>query len=127
MKKNHANSQLEVVLRKYAALDMFEGCEITTPMSSNADGDTPFHIAAYDGDIQALETMLPYVKDIDLKGDIGNTPLHYAISNKQLPMAKLLIKYGASLYLGNDYGDTPMEYMENDETFSSLIEELKQQ
>jgi ankyrin repeat protein len=123
--KNHASGKLERVLRKYAALDMFEGYEITSPTSLGPDGDTPFHIAAYDGDIDGVKIMLPYIGDVNLKGDIGNTPLHYAISNRKLPMVELLISNGAKIDLGNDYGDTPLEYMEGDETFADFLANLK--
>jgi ankyrin repeat protein len=121
--KNHANDKLENILRKYAALDMFEGYPINSPTSPGPDGDTPFHIAAYDGDIDAVKIMLPYVNDINLKGDIGNTPLHYAISSRQLPMVEMLISSGANLSQGNDYGDTPLSYMEGDELFSQILGE----
>jgi ankyrin repeat protein len=117
--------KLDDVLRKYSQLDMFEGYAISSPTSPGPDGDTPFHIAAYDGDIQAVKIMLPYVDDINLKGDIGNTPLHYAISTRQVPMVELLIANGANITQGNDYGDSPLSYMEGDETFSQLLEKLK--
>lgn len=116
---------LEDVLGRYSKLDMFEGYTISSPTSPGPDGDTPFHIAAYDGDIQGLEIMLPYVDDINLKGDIGNTPLHYAISTRQVPMVELLISHGANIAQGNDYGDSPLSYMEMDETFSPLLKRLK--
>lgn len=119
--KNHANDELENALRKYAELDMFEGYRITSPTSLGPDGDTPFHIAAYDGDIEGVKIMLPYVNNINLRGDIGNTPLHYAISNRRLPMVELLIHSGANLRQGNDYGDTPLSYMEGDELFSQIL------
>jgi ankyrin repeat protein len=112
--KNHANDELESTLKKYAELDMFEGYQITSPTSLGPDGDTPFHIAAYDGDIEGVKIMLPYVRNINLKGDIGNTPLHYAISGRKLPMVELLICSGANLDQENDYGDTPLSYMEGD-------------
>ncbi|WP_211441832.1 ankyrin repeat domain-containing protein [Collimonas humicola] len=121
--KNHANDNLENILRKYAALGMFEDCSITSPTSPGPDGDTPFHIAAYDGDIDVVKIMLPFVSDMNLKGDIGNTPLHYAISGRQLPMVEMLICSGANLSQGNDYGVTPFSYMEGDELFSLILGE----
>ncbi|PRC90612.1 ankyrin repeat domain-containing protein [Solimicrobium silvestre] len=122
--KNHANDKLENILRKYAALDMFEGYPINSPTSPGPDGDTPFHIAAYDGDIDGVKIMLPYVNDVNLKGDVGNTPLHYAISNRQLLMVEALISSGANVNLGNDYGDTPIDYMEGDEMFLPILAKL---
>jgi ankyrin repeat protein len=69
--------------------------------------------------------MLPYVNDINLKGDIGNTALHYAISTRQIPVVELLIFNGANIAQGNDYGDTPLDYMGVDEKFSPLLRKLK--
>lgn len=119
--KNHVNDELERTLRKYAELDMFEGYRITAPTSPGPDGDTPFHIAAYDGDVEGVKLMIPYIKNINLKGDIGNTPLHYAISGRHLPMVELLICNGADLSQGNDYGDTPLSYMEGDHMFLQIL------
>ena len=116
--------KLEDVLRKYASLDMFEGYSITSPTSSGPDGDTPFHMAAYDGDLEAVRTMIPYVPDVNMQGDIGNTPLHYAVSNRQLAMAEELLAYGADPTKGNDYGDTPLEYMANEPMFAQLLNRL---
>jgi hypothetical protein len=117
--------KLEDVLRKYASLDMFEGYPITSPTSPGPDGDTPFHMAAYDGDLEAVRTMIPHVPDVNMQGDIGNTPLHYAVSNRQLAMVEELLAYGADPAKGNDYGDTPLEYMASEPMFTQLLNRLK--
>lgn len=119
------NSELKLILNKYAKLDMFEGYDIRSPDSPGPDGDTPFHMAAYDGDIVATELMLPYISDINFGGDIGNSPLHYAVMNKKPEMAKFLISKGADVTKENDYGDTPIEDMESKEVFRELLVELK--
>jgi calcium-independent phospholipase A2 len=75
--------------------------------------------------MEGIATMLPYIHDINIKGDIGNTPLHYAISNRQLDMVEALITYGANINQGNDYGDTPMDYMKDEEEFSTIVAKLK--
>jgi hypothetical protein len=116
-----SRSALLDIVKKYAGLDMFEGYDIRTPVSPGPDGDTPFHMAVYDGDIDAVKTMLPYVADINLAGDIGNTALHYAVSNKQIDMAQFLIATGADLRRKNEYGDTPLDYMEGSELFCDVV------
>ena len=121
----NANNELKLVLEKYAKLDMFQGYEITSPLSAGPDGDTPFHMAAFDGDLDAVKLMLPFVKNINLGGDNGNSPLHYAVMHKQPAMAKYLMSNGASPEQKNDYGDTPAEYMVGDEIFSDLLAVLK--
>jgi ankyrin repeat protein len=123
--RNHVKDDLQEILRKYASLDMFEGYEINSPISPGPDGDTPFHIAAYDGNVDAVNVMLPYVNDINLPGDIGNTPLHYAVSGRHLDMVEFLIFNGADFNRGNDYGDTPIDYMSEDKLFSNILLKLK--
>lgn len=118
--KNRAKSELDEILRKYAALDMFAGYEIHTPTSHGPDGDTPFHMVAYDGDIEAAKTMLPHVEDINLPGDIGNSPLHYAVLNNKPEMAAFLILNGANVSQKNEYGDTPIDFMDENEAFAKF-------
>lgn len=116
----HVNKDLNTILKKYAALDMFADCEIVSPESRGSDGDTPFHMAAYDGDIDAVRVMLPWVANIDVEGDIGNSPLHYAVLNNKPDMARFLIRHGADCGKKNDYGDTPRDFMEGKESFQNF-------
>ena len=123
--ESNANSDLKLIMEKYANLSMFEGYDIQFPDSPGPDGDTPFHMVAYDGDVAAAELMLPYIPDINFGGDIGNSPLHYAVTNKKLEMARFLILKGADVTKKNDYGDTPIEDMQDSEIFRELLIELK--
>ena len=95
--KTPVNSALQSIIKRYADLDMFDGYEIVSPDSVGPDGDTPFHMAAFDGDIEAVKIMLPYVSNIDAGGDLGNSPLHYAIMHHQPEMARFLILNGADI------------------------------
>ena len=117
-----ANSELQSVIKKYADLDMFAGYEIVSPDSPGPDGDTPFHMAAFDGDIEAAKIMLPYVSNIDSSGDLGNSPLHYAVMHHHPEMARFLILNGADVAKKNDYGDTPIDYMEGEDEFSNFFD-----
>ena len=119
------NSALKLIMEKYASLDMFEGYDIRSPESPGQDGDSPFHMVAYDGDISAAKLMLPYISNINFGGDNGNSPLHYAVMHKKPEMARFLISNGADVTAKNDYGDTPIEYMEDDEVFRVVLTELK--
>jgi len=110
-------TELQAVLTKYAERDLFDDCHVVSPETKGPDGDSPFHIAAYDGDIEAAKVMLPYISDIDFGGDIGNSPLHYAVLNNKPKMARFLLLHGADLGKENDYGDTPVDYMEGIEVF----------
>lgn len=120
-----ASDDLSALVKRYADLDMFQGYSITSPDSPGPDGDTPFHMAAYDGDVDAARIMLPFVADINAKGDIGNSPLHYAVLNNQVEMAKFLIEVGASIDQPNEDGDTPWDYMEGKAPFVGFFERLR--
>ena len=119
------NNALKLILEKYAQLAMFENCDIKSPESADPAGDTPFHIAAYDGDIEAIKIMLPCISDINIKGDNGDSPLHYAIMNNKPEIVRLLILNGADVMKKNDYGDTPIDAMKDNEIFQNLLLELK--
>lgn len=113
MNMRHAKRTLNAILKYYADLDMFAGYDIQTPVSLGPAGDTPFHMVAYDGDVEAAKLMLPFVHDLDMAGDNGYSPLHYAVSHNQLAMADFLIAAGADPTRKNDYGDTPIDLMDD--------------
>ena len=118
-----ANEALRIILEKYAQLAMFEDYDIQSPESLGPAGDTPFHMVAYDGDVDAAKIMLPYISNINLGGDIGNSPLHYAVMNKKIDMIRFLVMNGADLVQRNDYGDTPLKEMEEDVFFRDILNE----
>jgi len=118
----HVNSELQSIIKKYADLDMFEGYEIISPDSPGPSGDTPFHMVAFDGDVESAKIMLPYVSDINVSGDLGNSPLHYAVMRRNPEMARFLISNGADVAKKNDYGDTPTDYMESEEEFRGFLD-----
>lgn len=108
-------------LARFSQLAIFEDYKLLSPESPGMDGDTPLHVAAFDGDIGALESLLPYVSNIDVRGDIGNTALHSAIAFKRTEMVELLIRYGADVMALNDYDDSPLDMMMRSPEFDSLL------
>ncbi|XP_008842059.1 ankyrin repeat and SAM domain-containing protein 4B [Nannospalax galili] len=70
---------------------------------SDEDGMTPTLLAAYHGNLEALEIICSRGGDPD-KCDIwGNTPLHYAASNGHSHCVKFLVNFGANIFaLDND-------------------------
>ena len=104
-----ASSDLHSFLARYANLAMFDGVRVVSPDSANSEGDTPFHMAAFDDDVEALRAMIPHIKEVNLAGAIGNTPLHYALMNGSKSAAHFLLEHGADATRENDYGDTPAE------------------
>jgi hypothetical protein len=116
-------SQLQLVLAYFKGMAMFEDCELTCPESHATDGDTPLHIAAFDGRFDLLSIMLPFVQNIDVPGDLGNTPLHYTVLKNHVEVARFLLNRGADINRGNDYDDTPLELMKENPAFEAIVQE----
>lgn len=70
---------------------------------SDEDGMTPTLLAAYHGNLEALEIICSRGGDPDRCDIWGNTPLHYAASNGHAHCVSFLIKFGANIFaLDND-------------------------
>ncbi|WOS42040.1 ankyrin repeat domain-containing protein [Xanthomonas rydalmerensis] len=117
----NGSEDVQAVLSAFRQLAMFEGHEVSEPESPGMDGDTPLHIAAMDGDIQAVELFIPFVRNIDIKGGIGSSPLHYAARWGHPEVAKLLLRHGADINLQDDYGDTPLSFMKGQACFDAIL------
>ncbi|MBO9741386.1 ankyrin repeat domain-containing protein [Xanthomonas axonopodis pv. begoniae] len=114
-------SLLNAVLDDFRKMAMFESYEIDSPESPGMDGDTPLHIAALQGDVNAVKVFLPHVKNVNVTGGIGNTPLHYAVTRNHLKVAQMLLKNGADINFKNDYDDSPADLMVGKADFDELI------
>ena len=55
------------------------------------------HIAAINGDIEAIKQHLAAGTDVNAKTDVGTTPLFYAAADGQKEIAELLIAKGADV------------------------------
>ncbi|XP_069860471.1 ankyrin repeat and SAM domain-containing protein 4B [Dipodomys merriami] len=67
------------------------------------DGMTPTLLAAYHGNLEALEVICSRGGDADRCDIWGNTPLHYAASNGHAHCVSFLINFGANIFaLDND-------------------------
>lgn len=70
---------------------------------SDEDGMTPTLLAAYHGNLEALEIICSRGGDPDRCDIWGNTPLHYAASNGHTHCVSFLINFGANIFaLDND-------------------------
>ncbi|KAM7147637.1 ankyrin repeat and SAM domain-containing protein 4B [Molossus nigricans] len=71
---------------------------------SDEDGMTPTLLAAYHGNLEALEIICSRGGDPNRCDIWGNTPLHYAASNGHAHCVSFLINFGANIFaLDNDY------------------------
>ncbi|XP_004474111.3 ankyrin repeat and SAM domain-containing protein 4B [Dasypus novemcinctus] len=70
---------------------------------SDEDGMTPTLLAAYHGNLEALEIICSRGGNADRCDIWGNTPLHYAASNGHAHCVTFLINFGANIFaLDND-------------------------
>ncbi|XP_074057162.1 ankyrin repeat and SAM domain-containing protein 4B [Macrotis lagotis] len=76
---------------------------------SDEDGMTPTLLAAYHGNLEALEIICSRGGDPD-KCDIwGNTPLHYASSNGHIHCVSFLINFGANIFAQDNDLQSPLD------------------
>lgn len=99
------------------ALEM--GDSPDNPIYVSAEGDTPIHFAARDGNAELLALLLPHSKNFDTPNLKGVTPLMCANSNES---AKLLIKKGANVNARDKEGKTPLMYHPDTERLHLLLE-----
>lgn len=72
-------------------------------------GDTPLHLAAWAGNVEALGSLLAHGADVDwLSGRDGYSPLWCAISANYIDAARLLLKHGARVSLRSGSGLMPL-------------------
>ncbi|KAF6272285.1 ankyrin repeat and sterile alpha motif domain containing 4B [Rhinolophus ferrumequinum] len=70
---------------------------------SDEDGMTPTLLAAYHGNLEALEIICSRGGDPDRCDIWGNTPLHHAASNGHAHCVSFLVNFGANIFaLDND-------------------------
>ena len=77
------------------------GCN---PDITDAEKNTPLHLAAKANNLQAVEYLLKRTKHYDLKNEDGDTPLHCAKANST---AMILIEAGANQTAKNAAGFPP--------------------
>ena len=68
------------------------------------------HLAAQDGDLDAVSRLLAEGEDINAFDDLGKTPLHYAADREHVEVARYLIEHGANVNAHHEptLGNTPL-------------------
>jgi len=79
--------------------------------------DDSIHVAAKQGNIEAIKKHLDSVKDVNVKSDRGLTALHYAAGaagDGHKEIAELLIARGADVNVKSEFDSTALDYAENE-------------
>ncbi|KAL8785217.1 MAG: hypothetical protein Q9213_003486 [Squamulea squamosa] len=105
---------LTMLIRKEASLTVF-----------NKDGQTPIHLAAQTGRVDAVRLFLNHGVAPNLRSQDGYTPLHWATFNGSLETVNVLVDYGADLTAQNDAGETVLHtcllYKSHDNIVSFIV------
>jgi ankyrin repeat protein len=106
------------------------GAGINAP---SADGSTPLHYAAFEGDRQLLEFLLSAGASVNASNHDGWTPLHFVVAipwsqgfpwviKERTECAKLLIDAGADTSARSKSGKTPADMVSRLEEFEARRE-----
>lgn len=94
---------------------------LTCPETQGAYEDTPLHVVAYYNDVALLSALMPFVTNIDVRGDLDLTPLASAVAHGSVAAAAYLLWCGADPHAGNELDRTPLEMMCQDPKFDDAV------
>ncbi|KAM3607245.1 uncharacterized protein V6R79_004076 [Siganus canaliculatus] len=77
-------------------------------MKKNHKGETPLHLAAIKGDVEAVKELLDQGADPNLKDNAGWTPLHEACNLGHQAVVEVLVSKGALLNTPGYENDSPL-------------------
>nr|XP_057938719.1 BRCA1-associated RING domain protein 1 isoform X2 [Doryrhamphus excisus] len=77
-------------------------------MKKNRKGETPLHLAAIKGDVEAVKELLDLGADPNLKDNAGWTPLHEACNLGHLAVVEVLVSRGALVNIPGYENDSPL-------------------
>lgn len=119
------HDDLDALLQPFREKAMFEGCMLTSPESPGVWGDTPLHVAAFNNDVGVLTALMPFVRNIDVKGELGFTPLQNAVLHRSIESADYLISLGADLHCVNQMEESALAMMLACPAFLELLRRRK--
>jgi uncharacterized protein len=77
--------------------------------STGPCGDTPLHVMARRGNVEAVRLLIDAGADVNAIGEMGETPLHVAVHKGYVAIADALLNSGASKSICSEFGKTPSE------------------
>ena len=90
------------------------------PLDRDDEGNAPLHLAAHNGNTEAVRTLLALGAQVDQPDDDGDTPLHLAALNGHVEAMALLLNAGAQVDRPDDDGDTPLHLAVYDGTIEAV-------
>ena len=84
-----------------------EGADIN---EKNSQGESPLYIAAWTGNLTALEILIDAGADVNIRDIYGDTPLMAAADQGSVRIVEKLISAGANVQILNNDGSTPLHY-----------------
>lgn len=100
---------LAQVLEKIRRANLWEfmGVEVNGPnVRGSSFNQTPLHVVAVWGDVDAARILLDAGAEIDVSGEGDFTALHEAILQEHVEMVRLLVARGADLQRRCEFGST---------------------
>ncbi len=76
----------------------------------NQKGKTLLHLAAYEGQLEAVKCLVAREANLEARDNDGGTPLSYAASQGHLKVVKYLEKWGADINVVDNEGCTPLRW-----------------
>ena len=83
-------------------------------------GNRPITLAAYHGEIEAIEALIEGGADVNLTGDMGYTALHEAVEQGHTNVVKYLLDQGARTDIASEFGETAIGLAKKHERYDLL-------
>ena len=77
--------------------------------STDLNGNTPLHWACYNSSEEAINFLLSYMTDLNIKNKDGKTPLHIAVFTEKPSLIKKIINRGGDINIKDKDGKTPID------------------
>mmetsp|Transcript_1531 Transcript_1531/g.2188 ORF Transcript_1531/g.2188 Transcript_1531/m.2188 type:complete len:176 (+) Transcript_1531:47-574(+) len=77
--------------------------------SKNEDGWTPLHMAAFNNQVEIVNTLIKSGAKVNAKCKDGDTPLHYASAQGSSDCLAPLVKAGADTEARDNDGESPLD------------------